>query len=104
MEVAWERRLDLDYLSPAFNAVTANHLGRSDDIEVSFLEPVTRPRREPQRYELLGEEEVTTRVWAVHRGPAAVRVPLDRLVSVAVGGRRRGRGLRGALRAGRLGE
>lgn len=59
----WRPGLDLDYLSPAFNAVTANRLQHTSDIEVVFLEPVTcRPRLEPQRYELLGLEEVETPV------------------------------------------
>lgn len=63
LEVPWDRPLDLDYLSPAFNAVTARRLGRTADIEVVFLQPVTCvPRRESQRYQLLGEGEVPTPV------------------------------------------
>lgn len=59
------RRPDLDYLSPAFNAVTANRLRTTSEIEVVFLEPVTcLPRLERQRYELIGEEEVGTPVGA----------------------------------------
>jgi hypothetical protein len=55
--------LYLDYLSPAFSAATANRLGGTADIEVMYLEPVTcLPRRERQRYELLGEEEIATPV------------------------------------------
>ncbi len=56
-------RPDVDYLSPAFNAVTANRLGATADIEAIYLEAVTcEPRLEPQRYELLGDEEVLTPV------------------------------------------
>jgi len=56
-------RPDVDYLSPAFNAVTANRLGATADIEVVYLEALTcEPRFEPQRYELLGDEEVGTAV------------------------------------------
>jgi hypothetical protein len=63
VEVPWRPGRDLDYLSPAFNAVTTNRLRRSSAIEVVFLEPVTcLPRPEPQRYELIGDEEVGTPV------------------------------------------
>ena len=56
---------DLDYLSPCFNAATANRLGATAEVEVLFLSPVTlEPRVEPQRYEPLGEEEVETPVGA----------------------------------------
>jgi len=54
---------ELDYLSPVFNAVTANRLGRNADIEVVYLDPVTiSPRAMGQRYELLGEGPVRTPV------------------------------------------
>ena len=54
---------ELDYLTPCCNAVTANRLGRTAEIRAVFLEPVTCvPRVEPQRYELLGREEVETPV------------------------------------------
>lgn len=63
VEIEWGPDLYLDYLSPAFSAATANRLGGTADIEVVYLEPVTcRPRRERQRYELLGEEEIATPV------------------------------------------
>lgn len=53
----------LDYLSPAYNAVTACRLGGTADIEVAYLEPVTvEPRPERQRYEDLGDVEVDTPV------------------------------------------
>lgn len=58
-------RPDVDYLSPAFNAVTANRLPGTADIEVVYLEAVTcEPRLEPQRYELVGDEEILTPVGA----------------------------------------
>jgi hypothetical protein len=54
---------ELDYLSPVFNAVTANRLGRTAEIDVVFLDPVTiEPRPVRQRYELLGEDAVETPV------------------------------------------
>ncbi|HZD18898.1 MAG TPA: putative glycolipid-binding domain-containing protein [Actinomycetota bacterium] len=61
LDVPW--RADLDYLSPAFNAATANRIEASADIEVVYLEPVTcQPRFERQRYELIGDEKVETPV------------------------------------------
>lgn len=61
VEVAFGPEVELDYLSPCFNAVTANRLGRSAEIEVLYLRPVTcEPVEMRQRYELKGEEEVAT--------------------------------------------
>lgn len=55
--------LHLDYLSPCFNAVTARRLPGTAEIEVVFLDAVTcDPRMKRQRYELLGDEELTTPV------------------------------------------
>jgi hypothetical protein len=63
LEIEWEGRLDLDYLSPSFNAVTANRLGRTEEIQVVYLDPVTcEPHVVAQRYELTREEEVVTPV------------------------------------------
>ncbi|MGH2573270.1 MAG: putative glycolipid-binding domain-containing protein [Actinomycetota bacterium] len=63
LEIEWEGRLDLDYLSPSFNAVTANRLGRTEEIRVVYLDPVTcEPHVVRQRYELGGNEEVSTPV------------------------------------------
>ncbi len=63
LETPWSPEMHLDYLSPAFNAVTANRLMSTADIQVVFVERVTlEPRIEPQRYELLGEQEVETPV------------------------------------------
>ena len=59
----WDAERHLDYLSPAYNAVTARRLTASAEIEVVFLEPVTCvPRDERQRYDLVGDEEVATPV------------------------------------------
>jgi hypothetical protein len=59
----WGPDRHVDYLSPAFNAVTANRLDRSSDIDVVYLEPVTcTPTEERQRYELVDDEEVATPV------------------------------------------
>ncbi|HEX9122701.1 MAG TPA: hypothetical protein VF984_04975 [Actinomycetota bacterium] len=63
VETPWGPDHHLDYLSPAYNAVTANRLSGSAEIEVVFLAPVTcEPRIERQRYELLGNDEVATPV------------------------------------------
>jgi hypothetical protein len=63
LEIEWDRRLDLDYFSPSFNAVTANRLGRTEEIRVVYLDPVTcQPHVVQQRYELMGEEGVDTPV------------------------------------------
>ena len=61
VEVAWGPDTHLDYLSPAFNAVTAQRLDETDEIDVVYLEPVTLvPIRMRQRYELLRREHVDT--------------------------------------------
>ncbi len=63
LEIAWGSEIELDYASPAFNAVTANRLGRSAEIDVVFLEPVTcEPASVRQRYERIGVETVETAV------------------------------------------
>lgn len=52
---------ELDYLSPAFNAVTASRYGRTAEFDVWFFDPVTiAPRPMHQRYEHRGEEIVDT--------------------------------------------
>lgn len=61
VEMAWGPEMHLDYLSPAFNAITAQRLEGTSEIDVLFLEPVTLelvPMR--QRYELIGRESVET--------------------------------------------
>jgi hypothetical protein len=70
VKIEWGADLYLGYLSPVFSAATANRLGGTADIEVVYLEPVTcLPRRDRQRYELLGEEEIATPVgrFLAHR-------------------------------------
>lgn len=53
----------LEYLSPAFDAVSAMRLSGTGVIEVVSLEPVTlEPRLERRRYEDLGTAEVATPV------------------------------------------
>jgi hypothetical protein len=55
--------VEIDYLSPCFNAVTVRRLDRTADIDVVYLEPVTcRPSRVRQRYERGPEEDVDTSV------------------------------------------
>jgi hypothetical protein len=63
IEVPWGPDVELDYASPAYNVITANRLGRTAEIEVVFLEPVTcEPRQERQRYEFEEAEDVSTQV------------------------------------------
>jgi hypothetical protein len=62
VEIPWDGE-DVDYLSPCFNGVTAERLASTAEIEVLYLEPFTLETRvERQRYELLGDEQVTTPV------------------------------------------
>jgi hypothetical protein len=67
VEVPWGPDTHLDYLSPAFNAITARRLGETPadgtahDIDVVYLEPVTiTPIQMRQRYELIRREHVET--------------------------------------------
>jgi len=61
--VPWVPQMHIDYLCPAFNAVTANRLDASAEIDVVYLAPVTcDPLVRRQRYELIGDEEVATPV------------------------------------------
>ncbi len=61
VETPWGPQMHLDYLSPAYNAVTGNRMSATAEIEVIYLEAVTcEPRIERQRYELLGPEEAAT--------------------------------------------
>ena len=63
IETPWGPDLHLDYLSPAFNAVTAQRLKGDAEIEVVYLEAFTcEPRIERQRYELIGDGDVETPV------------------------------------------
>jgi hypothetical protein len=61
VEVTWGPETHLDYLTPAMNAITAQRLDATAEIEVVYLEPVTlEPRVVRQRYELLRREHVDT--------------------------------------------
>jgi hypothetical protein len=61
VEIPWGPDVHLDYLSPAFNAITAQRLDGTREIDVVYLEPVTlEPTRMRQRYELLRRETVAT--------------------------------------------
>ena len=63
VEVAFGPEVELDYLSPCFNVVTATRVGRAAEIEVLYLEPFTcEPVQERQRYEPDEEGEVDTPV------------------------------------------
>lgn len=63
IEAPWGHDMHLDYLSPAYNAVTAQRLTATAEIEVVYLEAFTcEPRIERQRYELAHDEEVETPV------------------------------------------
>jgi hypothetical protein len=61
IEVPFGPEVEIDYLSPCFNAVTARRLDRTDEIEVVYLKPVTiEPITARQRYERGAEEDVDT--------------------------------------------
>ena len=67
VELPWGPEMHLDYLSPAFNAITARRLedapadGTAHDIDVLYLSPVTLdPVPMRQRYELIRRESVET--------------------------------------------
>jgi hypothetical protein len=61
-DLPWTAQTEVDFLSPSFNAVTANRLGTgTTDLDVVFLDPVTlEPSMVRQRYEALGPGTVTT--------------------------------------------
>jgi hypothetical protein len=68
VELEFPNDRELDYLSPAFNAVTAMRWGRTIEFDVWFFDPGTiEPRPTRQRYEHRGEEVVVT---AAGRFPA----------------------------------
>ena len=63
LEVPWGPDTHLDYVSPVFNAITAQRLDGTTEIDVIYLEPVTlEPTAMRQRYELLGPDDVETPV------------------------------------------
>jgi hypothetical protein len=56
---------ELDYLSPAFNAVTANRIGETATFDVWYFEPFTlEPVAMRQRYEHRGAERIETEAGA----------------------------------------
>jgi hypothetical protein len=63
VKTRWGAEWHLDYLSPAFNAVTTKRLDSSAEIDVIYLEPVTcQTHEERQRYERIGDDDVETPV------------------------------------------
>jgi hypothetical protein len=63
LELAFDEGVELDYLSPAFNAVTAMRLGATAEFDAWYFEPVTiEPVAMRQRYEHRGVEVVATAV------------------------------------------
>jgi hypothetical protein len=63
IETPWHAEMHLDYLSPAFNAITCQRLHDTSDIEVVFVDPYTlEPHLVQQRYELHDEGPVETPV------------------------------------------
>jgi Putative glycolipid-binding len=61
LELAFGDGVELDYLSPAFNAVTAARLGGTAEFDVWYFEPVAiEPVEMRQRYEQRGVEVVAT--------------------------------------------
>jgi hypothetical protein len=63
IETPWHPEMHLDYLSPAFNAITCRRLTATTEIEVVFVDPYTlEPHVVRQRYEFHGDEETETPV------------------------------------------
>lgn len=63
VEVPLTPGTELDYLSPSFNAVTANRRAASGELAAVYIAPSTLElSTQRQRYELGGEEEVDTPV------------------------------------------
>lgn len=58
IEIPFGSEVEIDYLSPAFNAVTANRLSDTTEIQVVYLMPVTcEPVDQRQLYELVDPED-----------------------------------------------
>ena len=109
VDVPWGTETHLDYLSPAFNAITARRLedapadGTAQDIDVVYLEPVTlEPIQMRQRYELIptGARRHTRR--PVPRRPLGLHRTRDRMDQRSLGRGRRRRPVRPSVRAHRL--
>ncbi len=63
IEIPYGPGVHLDYFTPATNAITVRRLSGTAEIDVVYLAPVTlEPTHVRQRYELLGDEAVTTPV------------------------------------------
>jgi hypothetical protein len=63
VDIPWGPNTELTYASPAYDVATARRLGRSAEVDVVSLEPVTcEPVLERRRYELMGDEGVETAV------------------------------------------
>lgn len=63
LDLQWEPDLHVDYFTPATNLITTKRITATTEIDVVHLAPVTlEPTLERQRYELLNEEEIDTRV------------------------------------------
>lgn len=61
IEFPWGPQMHLDYLTPAMNAITAQRLEGTAEIDVVYLEPVTlEPATMRQRYEPIRREVVAT--------------------------------------------
>jgi hypothetical protein len=63
VEISYGPDTQLSYASPAYDVAAANRLGRSAEVDVVVLEPVTcEPAHERRRFDLIGDEEVETAV------------------------------------------
>ena len=65
IEIPYGPDVHLDYFTPTTNAITAHRLTDTTEIDVVYLEPVTlEDSLVRQRYELVGDERVETKVGA----------------------------------------
>jgi hypothetical protein len=63
VELQWGPDHHLDYYTPATNLITTRRLERTTEIDVVYLDPFTiEPSATRQRYELLGDDDVSTPV------------------------------------------
>ena len=63
LEIAWRSEMHLEHVSPAYAAATANRLVGTAEIDVIVLQAFTcEPVERRRRYELVGDEIVTTPV------------------------------------------
>ena len=67
IEIPYGPELHLDVFTPATNAISAQRLFGTAEIDVVYLAPYTlEPSRVRQRYERIGDERVETPVGAFH--------------------------------------